>query len=71
MRGEMKRETRGQGGAGTARALAARPPARRSPPSCRLFLPQNQCNWADLESSLPECAREPVKRIMASWKPDE
>lgn len=26
---------------------------------------QQQCDWTALESSLPECAVEPVRRIMA------
>jgi len=33
--------------------------------------PQNQCDWADLQSTLPTCAVEPVRRIMATWRPDE
>ncbi|PSC72769.1 glycosyl hydrolase family 5 [Micractinium conductrix] len=34
-------------------------------------VPQNQCNWADIDSKVPECAKEPVKRILATWRPDE
>jgi hypothetical protein len=33
--------------------------------------PQNQCNWDELSSRLPACAVEPVRRIMATWKPVE
>ncbi|KAL4859312.1 Dolichyl-diphosphooligosaccharide--protein glycosyltransferase subunit [Chlorella vulgaris] len=33
--------------------------------------PQNQCDWEAISGRVPTCAVEPVRRILATWKPNE